>query len=796
MATSLGATKVERKSAQFEVSAALLEELGERLVSKPEIALAELVKNAYDADSPSCRLTLTPRSITVTDEGHGMTEEDFRHRWMVISTQTKGTERFSRTFGRRMAGSKGVGRFSARYLGNIVTLTTVAEDPKTKVRTQLIAEFDWKLITSNPSMAAVTIPFSVAQVDRTVDLGTKLHITGLRMEATRISPSTLKTDLLRLTDPAAGLEKPHFDQVTAITKASRDPGFSVIFDGLADEVVDENGISQSIEQKILDAYVGRVRLSVDEDGQLDYQVFWKGHDVPLAEESIQIDEIIQGFTADVLTSANGQKADARGLVKEVESIQHLPVSMALNSPVFVDLRFFPKRKGTFTDVGLNGTVAQSWLKDKASFAVVDNNFAMDAYADTGSDWLGIDASKATNERSWQSIFTPALYPMSPVDKADPARNPMLALARGSQLIGRVHIATRKRPPEREDESQDWLQPNMDRESLRSNGAYHLLWHIARFAAELLAHFDRQVRLQEEASANARKQQEARTSLSAAIQELKSSTVINPAYQKRVIAQLESAELRFSETEQYERSARLSLEIMAMMGVMAGFMTHEFEKAMDNLHSAAAGLNKLAILNPVLKKAAQEIQQHELALAEYLDYMRVFVERAREPVPTSFKAKGQVSRVLKTLSPVAQAHAIDIEIEIDSKLAGPFVPVAAYNGIIINLVSNAIKALVPKISTDARKIRLYATNDGVNHILVCADTGIGIPPYMRTRIWEPLFSTTKARDENNPLGTGLGLGLSVVNEVVKKMSGKIELMDVVPLGYTTAFKLTLPLENAV
>lgn len=794
MAVNLSAKNTDKKerSAPFEISAALLEELGERLVSKPEIALAELVKNAYDADSAICNLTLSENHILVEDKGHGMTESDFRGKWMVISTQAKGLERFSRLYRRSMAGSKGVGRFSARYLGNVVKLTTIADDKALSARTRLIATFNWKEITKSSSIAVISIPYTVEVVAKSVPTGTTLLISGLRKEAMQISPSTLKTDILRLTDPAAGLEKPPF-KFSARTNNSEpaDPGFSVTFEGLDEDSAREGEVTPTIEQDILDAYVGRVRLTVEEDGALNYKVYWKGHKTPLADKTIQLDQICKSFTADMLKPQNNQEKESRGLIKEVEQIQHLPVAIALHSPIFIDLRFFPKRKGTFTDLGVNGVVAQSWLKENASLAVVDNNFAMAAYADTGSDWLGIDASKAANQRSWQSIFTPVLYPMGPADKGDTQRNPMLALPRGAQLVGRIHIATRKRPPEREDESDDWLQPNMDRESLRSNGAFHLLWHISRFAAELLAHFDRKTRLEEEEKANERKEQEARTALSAAIKEIRTSTEIEPEYRQRVVEQLKGVEARFTETQQYERDARLSLELISMMGVMAGFMTHEFEKAMETLNLAATGLKKLALVDPKLKKIVDDILNHEQALANYLDYMRVFIDRARDPVPQSFKSNGQVSRAVKTLSPISDSHKVTMEIDIDPKLPGPHMPVAAYNGIVINLVSNALKALVPKVSGESRKVRLYATNDASNHILVCADTGIGIPAYLRARIWDPLFSTTKMNDDN-PLGTGLGLGLSVVSQVVKKMGGKIELMDISPPGYVTAFKVTLPL----
>ena len=38
----------------FQTEGRLLQELGERLVASPEVALVELIKNSYDADSKSC----------------------------------------------------------------------------------------------------------------------------------------------------------------------------------------------------------------------------------------------------------------------------------------------------------------------------------------------------------------------------------------------------------------------------------------------------------------------------------------------------------------------------------------------------------------------------------------------------------------------------------------------------------------------------------------------------------------------------------------------------------------------
>ena len=78
----------------FQTEGRLLEELGLRLVARPEVALVELIKNSYDADSPTCtvRLEDNNNSLIVADQGHGMTFAAFQTRWMRIATSAKAKE--------------------------------------------------------------------------------------------------------------------------------------------------------------------------------------------------------------------------------------------------------------------------------------------------------------------------------------------------------------------------------------------------------------------------------------------------------------------------------------------------------------------------------------------------------------------------------------------------------------------------------------------------------------------------------------------------------------------------------
>src|SRR5271168_169543 len=125
---------------RFQADSALLRELGERLVGQPHIALAELIKNSYDADATSCAIALEQDSITVTDNGHGMTRSEFLEHWMTIGTRNKQEHVTSREFGRSVTGSKGVGRLSAQFLAHELEIIT---SPKVDSDEQLHALVNW-----------------------------------------------------------------------------------------------------------------------------------------------------------------------------------------------------------------------------------------------------------------------------------------------------------------------------------------------------------------------------------------------------------------------------------------------------------------------------------------------------------------------------------------------------------------------------------------------------------------------------------------------------------------------------
>ena len=119
------------------------------MITDDNLAVLELVKNSFDAGSPSVDIifknikenddsddlviaTDNTSTIVIQDYGVGMDDEALINRWLNIAySEKKGKKE---DFGRVLAGNKGVGRFSCDRLGNFLTIyTRVSNKPYYKL---------------------------------------------------------------------------------------------------------------------------------------------------------------------------------------------------------------------------------------------------------------------------------------------------------------------------------------------------------------------------------------------------------------------------------------------------------------------------------------------------------------------------------------------------------------------------------------------------------------------------------------------------------------------------------------
>lgn len=101
----------------------IVELLGLQSFTTKESAILELVKNAYDAGAKLLKIKIYSDSLEISDDGNGMSKEDFKENWLHIGKSSKGYS-FKDKDGkiRIAAGAKGVGRFALARLGALVIM--------------------------------------------------------------------------------------------------------------------------------------------------------------------------------------------------------------------------------------------------------------------------------------------------------------------------------------------------------------------------------------------------------------------------------------------------------------------------------------------------------------------------------------------------------------------------------------------------------------------------------------------------------------------------------------------------
>ena len=150
--------------------------IGRDLIQDNYAAVVELVKNAYDADSPDVHIEFTAPplgseyTIVISDHGHGMSRDDIINKWLVPSTPDK-LERRKSPSGRVLQGHKGVGRYAASILGPDLLLETV-----TSAGEKTTAYLEWKDFESARYLDDVEIPIETKKVFE--PSGTRLTING------------------------------------------------------------------------------------------------------------------------------------------------------------------------------------------------------------------------------------------------------------------------------------------------------------------------------------------------------------------------------------------------------------------------------------------------------------------------------------------------------------------------------------------------------------------------------------------------------------------------------------------
>jgi signal transduction histidine kinase/CheY-like chemotaxis protein len=232
---------------------------------------------------------------------------------------------------------------------------------------------------------------------------------------------------------------------------------------------------------------------------------------------------------------------------------------------------------------------------------------------------------------------------------------------------------------------------------------------------------------------------------------------------------QSAELEVASRHKSEFLASMSHELRTPLNAVLGFSEVLLERMFGELNERqeeylrdihGSGKHLLELLNEILDLSKVEAGRMEL---EY----------------SSFPLRRVLDGTVSMLRERATAHGIDLRVEVAAGIDQVYADELRLKQVVLNLMTNAVK-----FTGDGGSVVVRATRSGTEVQIAVTDTGRGVPPEDRERIFESFQQGGRGPSQEE--GTGLGLTLS--RRIVELLGGKMWLESEVGVGSTFGFSL--------
>jgi hypothetical protein len=260
------------------------------------------------------------------------------------------------------------------------------------------------------------------------------------------------------------------------------------------------------------------------------------------------------------------------------------------------------------------------------------------------------------------------------------------------------------------------------------------------------------------------------------------------------AMAESLQSRETEKGNLEQQLRQAHKMEAI-GTLAGGVAHDFNNILSTIEGYAL------LLRDSIKKKGQirnYVEQIVAGVERAADLTRRLLAFSRSQIinPSPLDLNETIRNITTLLARLAGEN-VDFQIITSSEELVVMADQLQIEQTMINLVTNARDSMpnggVLRVTTELATITDNPEDThrqllpGHYAKLVFSDSGVGIDPSTKERIYDPFFTTKE-------VGKGTGLGLSMTFGIVKQHKGYIE-VDSEP-GHGTTFSIYLPLIESV
>ena len=235
------------------------------------------------------------------------------------------------------------------------------------------------------------------------------------------------------------------------------------------------------------------------------------------------------------------------------------------------------------------------------------------------------------------------------------------------------------------------------------------------------------------------------------------------------------------------------EKLVAMGRLTSGLAHELRNPLQNVVGLTSELmermrgSPREHLEPVdsaeyLRRAYGEAKRAAEIVDRLLDYVRERT-RALETVDVREVVAGAVALV----SPAAERRGTQIIVTSDDKPTLVRADAIMLRQVVLNLVNNALDAVVEQAGGVEIRTRLERGAIGPGRVIVTVrDTGCGIPAEHLPHVFDLFFTTKEA-------GRGVGLGLAVCQSLIEQHGGTIR-VESPGVGQGTTVEFELPAES--
>lgn len=747
------------KSEHFVVDASLVQELGERLIGRPAIALAELIKNSYDADASTCAVEFGPDTIVISDDGAGMSDVDFLQHWMRIGTTHKVDQRFSRGLGRPLTGSKGVGRLSVQFLADEMELeTTTKENPGES----LYVLVDWKGVVRGKNLDSVNVQWEVrSDVVKYADespSGTKITLRNLKSKWDAVTLEGLGREVWRLRSP--------FKKSSRQINTKRHDEFDI--DIAAPGISGAREAFDKVMQTLFSNWKARIRGTL-ESGRLGSQA------------SITV-EFKEGYP-----EGSEERKRFREVVKLPISKRDTTPKALVDQATFEILIFKPEGR---QPIGVPVADLREYLAEFGNVSLYDAGFRLPYYGSgkdatgeeaSGQDWLAIALDQG------RRLNASELLP----EHLKTSNKYMQDLPAPGRIFGAVEIDTNHERAIAEKQGAspgEWLQIQPGRDRLHDNRAFAQLRDLVRFSLDFYANRYRLLAVQ--AVDKRREQEPASRKFDRAIEVLERNKSDMPAlvYRdvKREVADARKASV--VEEDALDRRAAL-LAPLASAGMAALALNHELARETRFLDRIGTQLRRLAKTHsiPDLARIADEFGEAKRRLDSLQELFAPLLSDMDKRATDRLKIRAVVEQAVSSMAVLMPGVSIDLA-KIPAGLRFPVGSLAEWNALLQNILSNAWNAM---LDTKKAVIAFHGGQDGRGREwLHVSDTGkgLGIPLSEAPKLFEPFERRLEISDDKRSIAIGgQGLGLAIVRMIARRRSATVSFVKP-EAGFSATFEI--------